>query len=331
VAVVRLLLAGFVEPAGAVPEVASTLVHQILSVIAERGGIRPKPLFVLLCGPGPFSSISSSDFAGLLRHLATKEIRFIEQAPDGTLMLSQEGEKTVQSRSFFAVFESGEEWRLTVGGRTLGTLPITYPVHKDGLVVFAGQRWIVQDLDEQTKTLVVAPHPGGVVPRFEPSGGEPAHDRLIAEMRAVYLAKDVPPYLDDKAQELLAEGRETFRQLQLERRSLAAENRDVHIFLWRGSQATAVFSAALAMAGLKSGVHDLGVSVSKIKESELMPVLQKLAGMGTIDPATVAEFVANIQAGKFREVVPEDLARTLWARRNGGVVGGIASMAGTLN
>lgn len=330
VAVVRLLLAGFVEPAGAVPEVASTLVHQILSVIAERGGIRPKPLFDLLCGPGPFSSISSSDFAGLLRHLAIKEIRFIEQAPDGTLMLGQEGEKTVQSRSFFAVFESGEEWRLTVGGRTLGTLPITYPVHKDGLVVFAGQRWIVQDLDEQTKTLVVAPHPGGVVPRFELSGGEPAHDRLIAEMRAVYLAQDVPPYLDDKAQELLAEGRETFRQLKLERQSLVAENRDMHIFLWKGSQATAVFSAALAMAGLKSGMHDLGVSVSKIKGSELVPILQNLTGMGAIDPATVAEFVANIQAGKFREVVPEGLARALWARRNGAVVGGIASMAENL-
>jgi hypothetical protein len=56
-------------------------------------------------------------------------------------------------------------------------------------------------------------------------------------------------YLDDKAQELLGEGRETFRQLKLERQSLVPENRDVHIFLWRGSQATAVFSAALAMAG----------------------------------------------------------------------------------
>jgi ATP-dependent Lhr-like helicase len=150
-------------------------------------------------------------------------------------------------------------------------------------------------------------------------------------MRAVYLANDVPPYIDDKAQELLAEGREFFRQLQLDQRSLVAESRDVHIFLWRGSQATAVFSAALAMAGLASGVHDLGVSVSKIKESQLVLILKKLAGMGAIDPATVAEFVANIQAGKFREVVPEDLARALWARRNGDVVGGISSMAGALN
>jgi ATP-dependent Lhr-like helicase len=112
---------------------------------------------------------------------------------------------------------------------------------------------------------------------------------------------------------------------------LVAENRDVHVFLWRGSQATAVFSAALAMAGLASGVHDLGVSVSKIEESQLIPILKKLAGMGAIDPAIVAEFVANIQAGKFREVVPEDLARAMWAKRNSDVVDGINSMAGALS
>jgi ATP-dependent Lhr-like helicase len=328
VAAVRLLLQGFVEEAGTSPEVASTLIHQILSVIVERGGVRPKALYDLLCGPGPFSSIAPSDFATLLRHLGSQEVRFLEQAEDGALMLGQEGEKVAHSRSFFAVFESSEEWRLTAGGRTLGTLPITYPVHKDGLVVFAGQRWVVQDLDEQTKTLVVAPHPGGVVPRFEPAAGEPAHDRLIAEMRAVYLANDVPPYLDEQARGLLSEGREMFRNLDLQRRWLVPEDRDMHVFLWRGSQATAVFSAALAMAGLKSGVHELGVSVSKIKQDELRPILGKLAQMHGIDPADVAEFVANIKVGKFREQVPESLARSLWAKQNRAKIVGISAMAG---
>ncbi|MCP1842158.1 ATP-dependent Lhr-like helicase [Bradyrhizobium sp. USDA 4524] len=327
VAVVRLLLEGFVEEARTAPEIASTLIHQMLSVIMERGGVRPKTLYDLLCGPGPFSSISTADFAGLLRHLGSSTVRFIEQAADGTLMLGQEGERIAQSRSFFAVFESNEEWRLTVGGRTLGTLPITHPVHKDGLVVFAGQRWIVQDLDEQTKTLVVAPHPGGVVPRFEPAAGEPAHDRLIAEMREVYLADDIPPYLDARARSLLEEGRETFRKLDLETRSLVPEERDLHVFLWRGSQATAVFSAALAMAGLQSGVHELGVSVSKIKQGELSPILSKLAGMQKIDPDDVAAFVANIKVGKFREQVPDSLARSLWARQNRDKVSEIPVMA----
>ncbi|WP_370142189.1 DEAD/DEAH box helicase [Bradyrhizobium elkanii] len=80
VAVVRLLLEGFVEEARAAPEIASTLIHQMLSVIMERGGIGPKPLYDLLCGPGPFASISTAHFALLLRHLGSQAVRFIEQA-----------------------------------------------------------------------------------------------------------------------------------------------------------------------------------------------------------------------------------------------------------
>lgn len=330
VAVVRLLLAGFVEPAGPSPETASTLIHQVLSVIAERGGVRPKPLFDLLCGPGPFSSIDASDFAQLLRHLGSTEVRVIEQAPDGILMLGPEGEKIVQSRDFFAVFESAEEWRLTVGGRTLGTLPISFPVHKDSLVVFAGQRWIVLDVDEPGKVLIVASHPGGMVPRFERSYGEAAHDRLIAEMRAVYLDNDVPEYLDGAAQELLAEGRDTFRMLELERRAILQEERDLHLLLWRGAQTTAVFSVALAMAGLECDVHDLGVTVSKTTPAQMMPILDKLGSMSALDPADVAAFVKNARAGKFQDFVPEALAQKQWALQNGQFVGTATAIAKTL-
>jgi hypothetical protein len=84
------------------------------------------------------------------------------------------------------------------------------------------------------------------------------------------------------------------------------------------------------MAGLKSGVQDLGVSVSEIKESELVPILQKLGGMDAIDPATVAEFVVNIQAGKFREQVPEYLARSLWVGQNLASIGAITALANGL-
>ncbi|MBU6462664.1 MAG: DEAD/DEAH box helicase [Bradyrhizobium sp.] len=330
VAVIRLLLQKFVEPAGQVPEVASTLIHQILSVIAERGGIRARPLYDLLCGAGPFAAISTSEFADLLRHLASDTIRFIEQSGDGLIMLAEKGEQTVQSRSFFAVFESAEEWRLTIEGKTLGTLPISFPVHKDGLVVFAGRRWIINDVDERTNTLFVAPHPGGVVPRFERADGERLHDRLAAEMRNVYLSTDEPPYLDDKARELLAEGRETFRELDLEKRRVAEEERDLHLFLWRGSQATAVFGAAAAMAGLPGQVHDLGLTLAKTSAAEALP---KLRGLGQLDRASaidVSAFVENIAAGKFRGQVPATLARSLWARQNGAEIDNISEIASEL-
>jgi ATP-dependent helicase Lhr and Lhr-like helicase len=46
-----------------------------------------------------------------------------------------------------------------------------------------------------------------------------------------------------------------------------------------------------------------------------------------IDPADVAEFVANIKVGKFREAVPDDLARGLWAQQNRMAVAAIAPSA----
>ncbi|WP_409192021.1 DEAD/DEAH box helicase [Bradyrhizobium sp. RDM4] len=236
----------------------------------------------------------------------------------------------MQSRDFFAVFESSDEWRLTASGRTLGTLPISFPVHKDSLVVFAGQRWVVLDVDEAGKVLSVAPHPGGMVPRFEPSSGEPAHDRLLAEMRAVYLDNDVPEYLDKAAQELLAEGRDTFRGLDLERQAIVQEQRDLQMFVWRGSQTTAVFSAVLGMAGLECGVHDLGVTVPKTTAAQMMPILEKLGSISALEPAEVAAFVKNVRAGKFQDFVPEALAQKQWALQNGQFVGTATAIAKSL-
>jgi ATP-dependent Lhr-like helicase len=330
VAVIRLLLERFVEPAGQVPEVASTLIHQILSVIAERGGIRARALYDLLCGAGPFAAVSVAEFAELLRHLATDPIRLIEQSDDGLIMLAEKGEYIVQSRSFFAVFESEEEWRLTVGGKTLGTLPITHPVHKDGLVVFAGRRWIVEDIDEKTRTLFVAPSPGGVVPRFEGASGERLHDRLAAEIRQVYLSNDVPAYLDEKARALLDEGRTMFRELDLESRSFVEEERDLHLFLWRGSQATSVFGAAAAMLGFPNQVHDLGLTLAKTSAGDAVPALQALSGEAEVHVDKLVSFVENISAGKFKDQVPVPLARALWLRQNADAIGAVKQIAGRL-
>jgi ATP-dependent helicase Lhr and Lhr-like helicase len=329
-AAVRLLVAGFVEPAATSPEAASTLIHQTLAMIVERGGIRPKAVFDLLCGAGPFAAISAQDYAELLRNMGSPEHKLIEQAPDGILMLGEGGERIVQSHTFFAVFETPEEWRLAVGGRTLGTLPISSPVYKDCLVVFAGQRWVVLDVDERTNTLDVAPHAGGIVPKFDRANVEPAHDRLAAEMRAVYLSDDVPPYLDEKARELLSEGRDTFREHELSRLAIVPEERDVHVFTWRGSQANEAFAAPLAMAKLPAETHDFGLTIPKKAAQEVASVLVGLSKRLAPDPIEVASFVGNLKQGKFAEFVPDALARRQWAQRNAAFIRQIPKIASSL-
>lgn len=153
------------------------------------------------------------------------------------------------------------------------------------------------------------------MPRFERADGERLHDRLAAEMRAVYLASDEPAYLDERARVLLAEGREAFRSLELEKTNVLQEEKDVHVFLWRGSQVTAVFGAAAAMVGLPGHVHDLGLTLSETTVETARSTLASLADVAS-DAARVAGAVQNIAAGKFKDQVPGELAKSLWVRQN---------------
>lgn len=326
-AAVRLLLQGFVEPPSLSPEVGSTLVHQILSVIVERGGVRAEVLYKLLCGPGPFAQMSTSDLAALLGHMGAPENALIEQSAAGLLMLGEGGEKITQSRDFFAIFESSQEWRLMTEGQELGTLPLTTPVHVDGLIVFAGRRWVIRSIDESVNTLIVAPHPGGVVPRFERGHFEPVPDRLAAEMKAVYLSEDVPVYLNTQASELLAEGRATFRRLSLDRKNIIAEDRNLHVMTWYGTQANAVLGAAAAMAALSLDTHDLGLTFDGATESEVRSVFETLATNPAPSPSLIADFVKNVATGKYAEFVPDHLARKVWALQNERIVSAIPTLA----
>ena len=71
-------------------------------------------------------------------------------------------------------------------------------------------------------------------------------------------------------------------------------------------------------------------TLAKTTANEIMPIVGKLGQMGEIDPADVAAFVKNIKAGKFREAVPEELARSMWASQNGSAMSGISAIARSL-
>ncbi len=192
VAAIRLLAARFVEPTSTSDALATALLHQTLSIISERGGARADALFRLLGGSGPFQSVTPIDYADLLRCATAPRTKLIEQAPDGTLMLGERGEQIVQSRDFYALFQGEAEWWLVVGPKVLKTIPISNVVAKGNLVLFAGRRWLIEEVDEHAHVLQVAPHQGGSVPQFEPVGAEEIHDSLIEEMRHVYESDDTP-------------------------------------------------------------------------------------------------------------------------------------------
>lgn len=314
VAATRLLVQRFVEPPRRDPALASTALHQTLSIIAERGGAKADALFAAVCSPGPFAALTRADYVGMLRWMANPDVRLIEQAPDGTIMLGEIGERLVGGRDFYAVFESDEEWRLVASGRTLGVIPLSNIVGVGSLLVFAGQRWRIVAVDEAAKVLDVVSHRAGTLPKFDRLSLEPIHDRLSAEMLAVYRGDDSAPYLDKVAADFLIEGRAAFQGLGLERRRLIEFHRDTHVLTWRGSATNGVFAVVLASSGLDCEAHDIGVTVANATATEVSTIIGAISSVPDLD--ALAAKVANLRQAKYDAFVPEGLLRKGWIQSN---------------
>jgi ATP-dependent Lhr-like helicase len=145
IAVCDLLLEGWVEPPAGNELDLSTLSHQIMSTIAERGAATAHELQTWLCREGPFGVVSREVFVRLLRALGGADI--IEQGVDGKLILGLVGEKLRARRDFYAAFASRTEYAVIAGARVLGALPIDALPKPSDHIVFAARRWQVASID----------------------------------------------------------------------------------------------------------------------------------------------------------------------------------------
>ena len=304
VAMIRLLVQGWVEPP---PESAlhlSTLVQQLLSLIAQHGGVRAADAYRALCGTGPFSLIEQATFAQLLRDLASHEL--ITQTHDGTIVLDLSGERLVNHHDFYAAFSSQDEWRLVSGTRTLGTLPVMFPLLIDSFVIFAGRRWRVLSVDEERRVAELTPAAGGRLPKF-PGGGPPIHDRVRQEMHRLYLDSDLPSFLDANGRELLAEGRSTFRRLELDKHLLLPQGRHTWVFPWVGDRALNTLGLLFLSQRVEFAGYGPAILLADTSAELAQEVTRELVSLGRPDPERLAIDVRNKRTEKHHWYLSNDL------------------------
>ena len=309
IAMVDLLLERWCERPRPAALHLSTLVHQVLSVIAERGGAHASRLFHILCERGPFRRIDKALFARILRRVGDPEVALIEQSPDGTLLLGRVGERVVEHYSFYAVFHTPEEYRVLFRGRPLGTIPTVMPLVPDITIIFSGRRWRIVAVHDRDKVVEVAKDATGRPPPF---GGDLGivDDPVVARMRSVLEAKDVPRYLDQEAAELLREGRYTYRRLELARRRIVELGDNHHLIAtWDGTIRTTTFALALRSHGFAVAVHDgfLDVEDRQPEHDRLTSVLRTLAVEPAPDGTDLASGMSALESEKFHPYLSREL------------------------
>jgi len=312
IAVVRLLLRRWYEPPVADRLHLSTLVQQVMSLVAQLGGVRAADAYEALCRSGPFADVTKAMFVDLLRALGAHDL--LMQSSDGTILLGEKGERLVNHYDFYAAFVSPEEYRIVADGKPLGTLPITQPLVENMVLIFAGRRWRVTAFDERERVVEVVSSPAGRVPVFGGQRGA-VHDEIRIEMRRVLEETEVPPYLDSVAQRLLADGRRNYHRLQLDRRRVVRSGDTWHLFPWVGDRAASTIAVQLQALEFDADAESGVVTIHGAPYDALTVTLRRLAEAGALDAVDLAATVLNKQGEKYDSFLSDRLLCQEYARR----------------
>jgi len=273
-AMVRLLLGSWVEPPRAGALHASTLVQQILSVIAQRGGASAHELWAVLIKSNIFRNISSEQFTSLLKAMGSSDL--LLQDSSGVLLPGTLGEKLINNYEFYSAFASGEEFRLLADGHVLGSLPVTRPLSVGQCVIFGGRRWRVRDIDMKGKAIFVSADRGGSPPAFDGMTGA-VDDHVRLEMRKVLTEATPITFLDAKASELLFEARSYFHSGGFGEKRWFAEGASILILSWWGDWANDALALLLTAKGLETTNEGIALRVASGDELRLKTTLEQIA------------------------------------------------------
>ena len=308
IAMVELLIGGWCEPPAPQSLHLSTLTHQILSMIAEHGGVGANGLYSTLCKRGPFRRVDTALFARVLRHLGKPDVGLIEQAPNGSLLLGPQGERLVEHYSFYAVFQTPEEYRIMSVGKLLGTLPVTNIYMPGMAIIFSGQRWRITDIHDREKVIEVMADRTGRPPPFGGGGGL-IHDRVLSKMREVLSGLELPAYLDKGAVRLLQDARAEFRLLGLERHSICEINeRNQLVATWKGTIKTSTLALCLQASGYKVTTYDGFLDINYV--DGVQPVesaLKEIANSALPSANELLSSKANYITEKFHPYLSPDI------------------------
>lgn len=306
IAMVELMLKRWNEPPNVNRLHLSTLVHQVLSLICQKGGLNAQDAWEHLIESGIFRNIDKPLFTQILKRMGHPEIRLLEQATDGTLLLGAEAEIITDKFDFYAVFETPEEFRVVFKNKEIGKLPMALPYKSGDLLIFGGRYWKVESVDAERHEIIVDTSAGGVPPKFS-GDSSPQSDVVVAEMRRIYEGIDIPRYLDQIAISLLQDARKAYDAYDLRSKQVIPWNGGYLLFPWLGSAGLTAVILALMQEDLSVERQSVCISVKRCTQDALLTTLKKLQQNGNLTEETLASRIPEKKIDKYDLYLDEAL------------------------
>ena len=247
---------GFIEPPQSNEKPYDILLHQALSITKGHSGIKLIDLRNQLKENFAFNMIEVTEIEEILQHLI--EIDFLEKLQQ-EVIIGIEGEKIVNSRDFYSVFKTEENFKVINAGNTIGEIPFSPQIIEDENILLSARIWKIKFVDFKSKKIEVIPTKDGKKPMFFGGGGF-IHPRIREKMLEVLFSENDFDILDQPSFEEIKEMRKDFSVFNIQNwqtdRPLLVKEKHLQLYTFTGTRINRTIQLLFNIAGIKNQLDD---------------------------------------------------------------------------
>ncbi|MES2431690.1 MAG: DEAD/DEAH box helicase [Bacteroidota bacterium] len=247
---------GFIEPPQSMAKPYDILLHQALSITKGHSGIGLTNLQKQLKENFAFNQIDETEIDEILNHLI--KIDFLEKLQH-EVIIGVEGEKIVNSRDFYSVFKTEENFKVVNAGNTIGEIPFSPQIREDENILLAAKIWKIKFVDLKSKKIEVTPTKDGKKPMFF-GGGAAIHPRVREKMFEILYSTTEFNVLDQPSRDEIEEMRKDFsifniKDLKVDKPLLITE-KHLQLYTFTGTRINRTIQLLLNIAEIKNSLDD---------------------------------------------------------------------------
>lgn len=196
-AVMELLLEGWIEPAASYPLPFDILFHQIISMCQEHNGITWSEMLNKIEENDAFSRLSKADRVNLIDHMVKTEM--LEIVPgQNEYIVGLEGERLLRSKDFYAVFMTTVYYDVINGIKKIGQLDKGIKYDMGSTIMLASKLWTITDIDHKKNKIYVQKAVNGKKPQYISDAGR-IHLEIGEKIHEILCSDAFYPYMGKKA------------------------------------------------------------------------------------------------------------------------------------
>ncbi len=227
---------GFIEPPAISKKPYDILLHQALSITKGHSGLNVSELLRRLKSNHAFSNIDLDEVHEIINHLISTD--FIEKLRD-EVIVGISGEKIINSREFYSVFKTEENFKVVNAGTTIGEIPLSPQIREDENILLAARIWKIKYIALDSKKIEVVKASDGKPPIFSGQGGD-IHLRIREKMLSILISVDQYDFLDQPSENEINKMRNDFSVFDIKNiesdRPTLVENKNLQFFTFTSSR-----------------------------------------------------------------------------------------------